>query len=214
MDPILTKNLIKRGDQYILMIGETEIQYNTSFKLYLLCNIDNPKLLPELCIKVAVISFIVSIEGLTEQLLSNVVRQENPRLENQMTELLQTLVNEKLQLTELEDLSLNLLYNAKGNVLDDEVLINTLDKSKITAEEIKIRVGETEATQTQLAKQREIYLPLAERGSLLYFIAADLPLIDSMYQFSLSWFLNLFCKCIDIREENVENRPNSARVGE
>ena len=36
------------------------------------------------------------------------------------------------------------------------------------------------------------YSPVARRGTVLYFVIADLALVDSMYQFSLNYFSNLF----------------------
>jgi len=36
------------------------------------------------------------------------------------------------------------------------------------------------------------YRPIAVRGAILYFVIADLALVDSMYQFSLNYFLRIF----------------------
>jgi dynein heavy chain len=46
----------------------------------------------------------------------------------------------KLELKEIEDKILTLLRDAKGNILDDEVLINTLDDSKKTSNTIQKKV--------------------------------------------------------------------------
>jgi len=41
-------------------------------------------------------------------------------------------------------------------------------------------------------ENRELYRPVARRGSVLYFVIADLALIDPMYQYSLEFFGRLF----------------------
>ena len=41
-------------------------------------------------------------------------------------------------------------------------------------------------------QERNIYLPLAENGSALYFVISDLAKINNMYRFSLAAFLRLF----------------------
>ena len=64
-------------------------------------------------------------EGLQEQLLSNLVHQERPDLEEQRCVLLESLVNDKMKLRDVEDRTLNLHSTSIGNVLDDEDLINT-----------------------------------------------------------------------------------------
>jgi len=51
------------------------------FKLYLTTKIPNPHYLPEICIKVTLINFTVTMEGLQEQLLGDVVVKEKPRIE-------------------------------------------------------------------------------------------------------------------------------------
>lgn len=45
---------------------------------------------------------------------------------------------------------LRLLKEAKGNILDDEVLINTLNNSKLTAGMIQNRVREAEQTENNI----------------------------------------------------------------
>lgn len=62
---------------------------------------------------------------------------------------------------------------------------------------------------TQLDTLREAYRPVAVRGSILYFVIADLALIDPMYQYSLAYFTTLFDACItnsaksDVLEERL-----------
>lgn len=85
----------------------------------------------------------------------------------------------------------------QGNILDDEVLINTLAKSKITSNEIAVKVAEAEKTEKEIDVTREVYRPVALRASLLFFCISDLATVDPMYQYSLAWFINLFIKCID-----------------
>ena len=54
------------------------------------------------------------------------------------------------------------------------------------------RVLEAEETELSINAAREQYRPAATRGSILYFVIADLASISAMYQFSLKYFMNLF----------------------
>ncbi len=56
---------------------------------------------------------------------------------------------------------------------------------------------ESEITEKEIDKTREIYRPVAYRASILFFTIIDLALIDPMYQYSLQWFANLFGQSID-----------------
>lgn len=55
---------------------------------------------------------------------------------------------------------------------------------------------EAEATEREIDKRSEEYLPVAYRASLLFFCIADLAVVDSMYQYSLPWYTNLFIRGI------------------
>ena len=66
---------------------------------------------------------------------------------------------------------------------------------------------ETIKTEANISAAREKYRRVAKRGSLLYFVVADLGLIDPMYQFSLRYFTQLFNNTID-------NSPKSEDLDE
>lgn len=46
----------------------------------------------------------------------------------------------------------------QGNILDDEVLINTLSQSKITSDEITTKVAEAEKTEIAIDETREAWM--------------------------------------------------------
>lgn len=115
LNPILSKNTIQRGNQSVILIGEAEIEYNSNFRLYMTTPLANPHFLPEVCIKVTVINFTVTQDGLQDQLLLHVVQKERPKLEESRRELLQGLVTDRYKLRELEDRSLSLLHSSRGN---------------------------------------------------------------------------------------------------
>lgn len=79
-----------------------------------------------------------------------------------------------------------------GSVLDDEEIVETLRKSKITSNEISKRIKETEKAEHEIEATRKNYLPIATRGALLYFVLASLTQVEYMYQFSLEWFRQVF----------------------
>ena len=90
----------------------------------------------------------------------------------------------------------------QGNILDDEELIDTLSKSKVTSNQIAAKVAEAETTERQIDETRELYRPVAARASLLFFCISDLALVDPMYQYSLSWFTALFVRGMQDAEQS------------
>jgi len=157
----------------------------------------NPHYLPEICIKVTVINFTVTPDGLEDQLLVDVVKFEQPELEQQKDQLVVQLSEFKRQLQDTEDKILKLVSEASDDILNDEELIVTLDQSKQTSIAINERMVEAEKTAKMINENRENYRPVARRGSVLYFVVADLALIDPMYQYSLEYFSKLFNKRLE-----------------
>ena len=145
LEPILQKAVFAQNGRQI-RLGDTDVDYDPNFKFYLTTKIPNPHYLPEVCIKVTIINFTVTIKGLEDQLLGDVVRKERPDLEEAKDRLVVSISNDKKQLKELEDKILRLLKESEGNILDDEVLINTLQTSKVTSGMISGRLVEAEET--------------------------------------------------------------------
>lgn len=56
---------------------------------------------------------------------------ELPALEKQRNDLIVKINTDKQQLLSLEDKVLKLLFNSKGNILDDEELVETLNDAKV-----------------------------------------------------------------------------------
>lgn len=56
-----------------------------------------------------------------------------------------------------------------------------------------------EETEIKIAESREGYRDIAKHSSILFFSIADLDNIDPMYQYSLSWFVNLYINSIHDR---------------
>jgi dynein heavy chain len=212
LEPVLQKQIYKQGGRSLIRLGDSDIDYNENFKFYLTTKLPNPHYLPEVCIKVTIINFTVTQEGLEDQLLGLVVREERPDLERAKNQLIKTLAADKRQLKDLQDKILRLLSESEGNILDDEVLINALSDSKITSSVIQGRVAEAETTNKEIDATRLTYTPAATRGSIIYFTIADLGMIGDMYQFSLEYFAALFLVCIQKSEKASELEQRLANV--
>nr|XP_028577583.1 dynein heavy chain 14, axonemal [Podarcis muralis] len=192
MKPILKKEIYNKSGQDFIRIGDSEIECNQNFRLYLTTQKPNPHFLPAICSIVTMINFTVTFEGLQDQLLSAVLIKEKPEVEHRRCELLESISADLITLRELEQKSLRLLQKTDGHILDDGDLIDNLQRSKITSTEIFERVEASAATEVKIEALRESYLPIATHGAILYFVVSDLSHINYMYQFPLEWFHKIF----------------------
>jgi len=189
---VLAKAFIKRGNQMLIKVGEKEVDYNADFKLYITTKLGNPHYTPEVSTKVMILNFAVKADGLEAQLLNTVVKMERPDLDKQKNELVVNVAAGKRTQAELEDKILYMLSTATGSLLDNVKLIDTLDQSKTTWEEVNEMLGIAEETSKKIEAASQLYRPCSVRASILYFVLNDLSRVDSMYQFSLDAYNDLF----------------------
>ncbi|CAL1288615.1 unnamed protein product, partial [Larinioides sclopetarius] len=60
----------------MVQLGDSSIEFNKDFRLYITTKLRNPHYLPEISTKVSLINFMITPEGLEDQLLGIVVAQE------------------------------------------------------------------------------------------------------------------------------------------
>lgn len=137
-------------------------------------------------------------------MLVEVVKYEKPELEQKKDELVVQLAEFKRQLKDIEAKILKLVAEASEDILNDEELILTLDASKQTSTTIGERMDEAERIAAEISIEREGYRGVAIRGSVLYFVIADLANINFMYQYSLEFFLRLFVLRLDKSKKSEE----------
>nr|XP_057908676.1 dynein axonemal heavy chain 12-like isoform X2 [Doryrhamphus excisus] len=196
LEPLLLKQTFKQSGVECIKLGESVIEYSPDFRFYITTKLRNPHYLPELATKVSLLNFMITPEGLEDQLLGIVVAKERPELEEERNALiLQSAANNR-QLKETEDKILETLASSEGNILEDESAIQILDSAKIMSNEISKKQKIAEETEIKIAESRECYRAIAKHSSVLFFTIADLTNIDPMYQYSLSWFVNLYTNSI------------------
>ena len=191
-----------QGTRKLIRLGDSNVDYDDGFKLYMTTKLPNPHYLPETCIKVTIINFTVTMDGLEDQLLGDVVDLERPEVARKNAQLIMQMSADKKKLAEIEADILQRLSNSKGNILDDEALINTLADSKRFSTIIKQRLADAEVTEAEIKEARLSYLSAATRGSIIYFVIADLAQTDPMYQYSLQQFKVKFSKFIQDSEKH------------
>eukprot|EP00891_Asterochloris_glomerata_P001497 jgi/Astpho2/1497/e_gw1.00026.129.1_t len=211
LQTVLQNQIVQQGSRRFIRLAGSEVDYDPNFKLFLTTKLANPHYLPEICITTTLINFTVTREGLEAQLLAEVVRREAADLEASKDKLVLSLSADTRQLQELQARILKLLKDARGNILDDEALISTLNNSKATSGVIEKRVKEAQQTERDIDAARSRYRTVPVRGSILYFVIADLAAIDPMYQHSLAYFMQLFTHCIEAsaRTLDLETRLNT-----
>jgi dynein heavy chain 1 len=87
---------------------------------------------------------------------------------------------------------LKALNESKGNILNDDTIITHLENLKREAEEISSKVAETDQIMKEVETVINQYQALSQACSSLYFTMDTLNQINSLYQYSLQYFLEIF----------------------
>uniref|UniRef100_A0A2S2QQU5 Dynein heavy chain 7, axonemal n=1 Tax=Sipha flava TaxID=143950 RepID=A0A2S2QQU5_9HEMI len=213
LDPILLKQIYRQGITMFITLGDNTIEYNPNFRLYITSKLRNPHYLPEIFNKVTIINFALTVEGLEDQLLGIAVAKERPDLEFKRKKLIVEGAENAKTLLNVENNILQIL-SAPGNILEDEDAVDVLENAKLLAIQIIKKQAASVETVAIIDKFRLQYNPLAKHCSILYYCITDLPNIDPMYQYSLTWFINIFImtvetakksKIINVRLEALKN---------
>ncbi|TSM60567.1 Dynein heavy chain 7, axonemal [Bagarius yarrelli] len=201
-EPLLLKQTFKQGGSVCIRLGDSTIEYAPDFRFYITTKLRNPHYLPETSVKVTLLNFMITPEGMQDQLLGIVVARERPDLEEEKQALILQGAENKRQLQEIEDKILEVLSSSEGNILEDESAVQILSSSKVLANEISEKQAVAEITEKKIDETRMGYTPIAVHSAILFFSIADLANIEPMYQYSLGWFINLFILSIDNSEKS------------
>lgn len=210
LNPLIGRETIKKG-RYVKM-GDKEVEFDPKFKLILQTRLPNPHYPPEIQAQTTLINFTVTILGLEDQLLADVVNIERPDLERTKAELTKQQNEFKIKLTELENALLSRLSSAQGNFLGDTALVENLEITKSTATDIEQKVEEAKKTEKKINETRELYRPVAARSSLLYFLLNDLWQIHPMYQYSLNAYKVVFKNAIARADSSEDIKERVANL--
>ncbi|PNH07360.1 Dynein heavy chain 7, axonemal [Tetrabaena socialis] len=149
---------------------------------YMTTKLRNPHYLPEVSVKVTLLNFMITPEGLEDQLLGIVVRLERPELEEQKTKLVLAGAENARQLKEIEDRIIEVLSASEGNILEDETAINVISSSKLLSNDIAQKQQIADKTERTIDETRLGYKAVARHVSVLFFCISDLAAIEPMYQ--------------------------------
>jgi dynein heavy chain len=136
IESVLQKQVLESDNMKMIKLGGKLINYHPTFKLYMTTKLSNPHYLPEIFIKVTIINLSITFEGLQDQLLAEVMKHERPEIEKQRDEVVVTIATSKKRLEESQNKILELLAVSTGMILDDVVLIETLEVSKTDSTKI------------------------------------------------------------------------------
>jgi dynein heavy chain len=96
-----------------------------------------PHYSPEVCVKVTILNFMVTEEGLQDQMLNEIIRIEENKRYKQRISCIQLKSENAIKKKQIDDQILLLLANSKEDILEDTELRESLASAKETQAQIE-----------------------------------------------------------------------------
>jgi dynein heavy chain 1 len=196
LDPILNhvlnKEYQKTGGRVLIQLGKQQIDFSPAFKLYLSTRDPSATFAPDICSRTTFVNFTVTQSSLQTQSLNDALKSERPDVDERRSNLIKLQGEFKVHLRQLEKRLLQALNESRGNILDDDNVIETLETLKTEAAEITAKMGNTEGVMAEVEQITLEYDVIAKSCSAVYAVLEQLHYLNHFYQFSLQYFLDIF----------------------
>lgn len=196
LDPILThvlnKEYQKTGGRVLIQLGKQEIDFSEHFQLYLSTRDPSAAFAPDVCSRTTFINFTVTRSSLRTQSLNDVLKAERPDVDKRRTNLVKMQGEFDTNLRQLEKRLLQALNESRGNILDDDNVIQTLETLKKEAAVITKKVAETEGVMAEVERVTQGYGRIANACSAIFALLEQLHHLNHGYRFSLQYFIDIF----------------------
>lgn len=191
---ILNRDFEKVGGRTLVRLGNRDVDCSSNFKLYLHSTNPSVQLSPYVKSRTTLVDFTLTESSIETQVLNMTLSQERPDIEKERVHLVELNSEYKIRLKLLENNLLNVLSETKGNLLDNEELVTTLETIKVESAEIKVKVEETADVMIKVNEILDTYAPLAKNSSLLFKLLKNLKDVHPFYEFPLFTFMSYFEK--------------------
>ena len=191
ISPLLNGEMRRTGGRVLVRVGNQDIDFSPSFTLMMITRDSSFTFPPDISSRVTFVNFTITRDNLESQALERILRTEKPEIEARRNDLLRNQAEYQMRLRHLEQALLNALNESSGRVLEDDIVLNSLERTKQEAAELDVKVRATETIMVEVASSTNEYLPLARACTEIYLLLEKLETIHHFYQFSVPYFFDL-----------------------
>lgn len=184
LNSVLNKEVHNQGGRPLIRVGDHEIDFNDSFRLFMLTRDSEARFTPDLCSRVTFVNFTVTQSSLQNQCLMIFLKKERPDIEQKRLNLLKLQGEYVVKLRELEDELLTRLSKSEGNILENEEMIASLENLKNKAGVVQEEMKQSDAVMVEVEKVTSEYEEISGLSAKIYFCQQSLTDIYAFYQYS------------------------------
>lgn len=213
LNHVLNKEYQKTGGRVLIQLGKQEIDFSPAFKLYLTTRDPSAVFPPDVCSRTTLVNFTVTRSSLQTQSLDDVLKSERPDVDQRRSNLVKMQGEFNTHLRRLEKRLLRALNESTGNILDDDLVIETLETLKREAADISRKMSETEGVMAEVNTITKEYSAISRACSAVYAVLEQLHQLNHFYQFSLQYFVDIFHHVLH-ENPNLKSAGNHSARGD
>uniref|UniRef100_A0A7S1KNU3 Dynein heavy chain, cytoplasmic n=1 Tax=Percolomonas cosmopolitus TaxID=63605 RepID=A0A7S1KNU3_9EUKA len=191
LNPILNREFRRVGGRTLVGVGNQDIDVSEEFTIFLSSRDPTYMFPADLSSRVTFVNFTVTPSSLQAQCLGIILKHERPEIDKQRSEQLKLQSEYKVRLRSLETSLLNSISESKGNLLDNEELIGTLENLKQSSSDIQTKVEQVEEVMRNLSQVSAVYNRVSALSSKAFFALEQLSELHFLYHFSLGQFMDV-----------------------
>ena len=214
LDHVLNREYQRTGGRVLVQLGKQEIDFSPSFKLFLLTRNPSATFAPDVCSRTTFANFTITQSSLQTQSLNDVLKSERPDVDERRSNLIKMQGDFKIHLRRLEKRLLQALNESRGNILDDDAVVDTLETVKKEVGDITTKVAETDGVMAEVDEITQEYKVIAQCCSAIFAVLEQMRYVNHFYQFSLQYFSDIFASVLRSAKKSIAGTDYKARVAE
>ena len=212
LNHVLNREYQKTGGRVLIQLGKQEIDFSPSFKLFLSTRNPSATFAPDVCSRTTFVNFTVTQSSLQTQSLNEVLKSERPDVDERRSNLVKMQGEFKIHLRRLEKRLLQALNESKGNILDDDAVVDTLETVKKEVGEITTKAAETDGVMAEVDQITAEYRVIAQSCSAIFTVLEQMRHVNHFYQFSLQYFVDIFNAVLSTAKQSRNGNDYKTRV--
>lgn len=192
--PIINKEYTRRGGRVLVEFANNEVDVSPKFTLFLLTSDAQISPPEHLSARTTMVNFNVTRNSLELIALEKSLDSHRPELQKKRTELVKARTEYQVKLHGYEVQLLESLNDAGEEILDNQPVMDTLERVKKQAEYVTSQINEAEAAMEAVAAATAEFEPVALHSGRLFSLIDELKAVHHFYQFPLEFFLDVLAK--------------------
>lgn len=211
LNNVLNKEYHRAGGRTLVSVGSQDVDFSQSFNLFLSTRDSELKLTPDICSRTSVVNFTITRSSLQSQSLARVLQFERPDVYERRNDLVKSRGEFASRLLQLEKGLLNILNETSTSVLEDDRIIESLEKLKTESASITEKVRNSSAVLEELEMVAAEYSNISAACSQIFTLLQSLHTLHHFYQFSLEYIQSIFKAALEFTSVTSEPQDSEMR---